>query len=299
MADCRSYFTRALNSENPAQALDSICALDRGASISALSERFGLPHHAEPGGPPDRDCVAAAMSALAGGRTGSPMSGPGVAEARSHLMAHERALGMGGMAEGRGFAEPVEVRSSTIADVNVRQRLIDLIAVPWEQEAEVFWRGELWHEVFTRGAFAGLEEHAGRVRVNREHVIGQTVGKVVTFTDGEEGELARLKIAQTQLGDDTLALAEEDMISASVGYQVQRPSDVRINNHTRTRRVNRAYMRHLAMVESPAYEGAQVLAVRAEPSGLQVVEAQPLPPTPALDEFLNDPVLLWAQGRRA
>jgi hypothetical protein len=48
------------------------------------------------------------------------------------------------------------------------------------------------------------------------------------------------------------------------------------------------------MVEAPAYVGAQVLAVRAEPSGLQVAE---LPPTPALDEVMNSEVFAWARDR--
>jgi HK97 family phage prohead protease len=191
--------------------------------------------------------------------------------------------------------ETVEIRSSSITSVNARQRIIDMIAVPWEQEAEVFVRGESWREVFNRGAFDGIEAHAGRIRVNREHVYGDTVGKVVRFEDATEGELAQVKVAETLRGDETLALAEEDMISASVGYRVKRPSDVQMNRRTRMRRVMRAFIDHLAMVEAPAYAGAQVLAVRAEPSGLQVAEL--VPPTPALDEAMNSEVFAWARTR--
>ena len=104
-----------------------------------------------------------------------------------------------------------------------------------------------------------------------------------------------MKVAETSRGDDTLALAEEDMISASVGYRVKKPSDVQLNKRTKMRRVMRAFIDHLAMVEAPAYEGARVLAVRAEPSGLQV--AEPLPPTPALDEAMDDEILAWARAR--
>src|SRR4030095_3500837 len=74
-ASCSSYFSSALNSENPASALKSICALDRGSSITALSERFGLPHHSSPGAPPDRDCVAAVLAAIGGAQPGLSMSG--------------------------------------------------------------------------------------------------------------------------------------------------------------------------------------------------------------------------------
>ena len=187
---------------------------------------------------------------------------------------------------------------STLTEVDTQLRLIDLIAVPWEQETEVPWHGEVWREVFTRGAFGGIEDHAGRIRVNREHVRGDTVGKVVNFEDTDAGLLARVKIAKTDRGDETLALAEEDMISASIGFRVKRASDVVVNKRTKLRRVTRAFLDHLGLVESPAYAGAKVLAVREEQSGLEVVDT-PLPSTPAIDEAMNDDVLLWASSRIA
>lgn len=186
---------------------------------------------------------------------------------------------------------------ATLADVDVRQRLIDVIAVPWEQETELMWRGEIWNEVFARGAFNGLEESAGRIRVNREHRKGDTVGKVVHVdTKDDRGLLTRVRIAKTLRGDETLALAEEDMIGASIGYFVKTMSDVNLNKQTRLRRVNRAFLDHLSLVESPAYEGAKVLAVREESSRLAEVD-NPLPATPNLDSVLDHDVLAWARQR--
>ena len=191
------------------------------------------------------------------------------------------------------------LRSSTLDSVDVKQRLIDLVAVPWDEETDVVWRSEVWHEVFRRGAFTGIEDHAGRIRVNREHTRGDTIGKVVALDSGDErGLLARVKVAQTPRGDETLALADEDMISGSVGYFVKEPSDFRLNKRTKVREVLRAFLDHLSLVESPAYVGAQVLAVREDQSGLAVVET-PLPHTPAIDEFMNDPLFAWANSRLA
>ena len=188
---------------------------------------------------------------------------------------------------------------SVIADVNQRQRLIDLIVVPWDQEAEVPWRGEFWRESFQRGAFDGIEDHAGRIRVNREHVKGDTVGRAVALDPtSDDGLLARLKIAATPRGDDTLELADDDMISASAGFYVKTPSDVVLNRRTQTRRVVRAFLDHIGMVESPAYVGARVLAVREDQSGLAVAEA-PLYEAPALDDAMNDPLFQWASSRVA
>lgn len=191
------------------------------------------------------------------------------------------------------------VRSDgTLNNVDAKQRLIDVIAVPWEQEAEIRWRGEMWREVFSRSAFNGIEDHAGRVRVNREHTRGDTVGKVVHIdTADSEGLLTRVKIARTLRGDETLALAEDDMISASIGYYVKQPSDVDVQKQRRLRRVNRAFLDHVSLVESPAYDGARVLAVREESQGLTAAAQKPFPKTPNLDELLNDDVFQWAKER--
>ncbi len=196
------------------------------------------------------------------------------------------------------FIDPAETfvrNDSVLADIDMKQRLIDLIAVPWDQEAEVPWRGEVWREVFRRGAFDGLEDSVGRVRVNREHVMGNTVGKLV-FVDSqaEAGLIARAKIAMTDRGDETLALAAEDMISPSVGYRIKAPDDIRVMRRTRLREVLRAFLDHLSLVEAPAFAGAQVLAVRADQSG---PAAEASPQAQILDEAWADPAYLRALER--
>lgn len=191
----------------------------------------------------------------------------------------------------------VEHRSSTLQDVNKKQRLIDLIAVPYDQEADVFWRGEVWHESHDRHAYDGLETHAGRVQVNREHVKGNTVGRLVAADPSHgDGLFARVKIYSTPLGDETLTLADEGGAFPSVGFRVNSFADQRIDKRSMTRRIMRSFLDHLAFVEDPAYVGAEVLAVRAGQSGLVVAE-RPLPETPNLDEWLNDPTFEWASKR--
>ena len=182
-------------------------------------------------------------------------------------------------------------------DVDRKQRLIDVIAVPWGQEAQVFWRGEVWTEVFERGAFDGIESRAGQVRVNREHRKGDKVGKIVEFNPAHaDGLFARVKVVRGPKGDEVLDLAEDDMVSASIGYRAQKPSDVALDKQSKVRRVLNAFLDHLGLVEDPAFKGARVLAVRDDESGLLVAEG-PLPSTPVLDEFLSDPVLQWAASR--
>ena len=198
-----------------------------------------------------------------------------------------------------GEVEILIRNDATIADVNQRQRLIDLVLVPWDQEGSGLWRGDIWRETFDRHSFDGIQDHAGRIRVNREHVKGDTVGRAVSMDPTSvEGLLSRVKIAATPRGDDTLELAADDMLSPSVGYFHKSPSDYVVNRRTMARRVLRAFLDHIGMVETPAFAGARVLAVREDQSGLTVADT-PLPPAPALDEAMNDPIFQWASERVA
>lgn len=155
----------------------------------------------------------------------------------------------------------VETRTAPASDVDTRNRTITVIAVPYEQPTEVIWRSEIWTEVFSRGAFTGVEPQAGRIRVNRDHNKSRTVGKVVRFDpNARAGLIADIRIAPTLLGDETLALAADDCLSASVGFAVP-TGGARADKRTMTRRINTAILDHIALVESPAYAGASVQGV--------------------------------------
>lgn len=214
---------------------------------------------------------------------------------REQATKHMRALYA---AEGRA-ASPTEIlqRASTVTEVDTRQRLIDLLAVPWNEPGQVFWRGDIWTEIFHRGAFDGVEERAGRIRVNREHTKGATVGKIVALDPhNETGLAAQVKIVKGPEGDHILDLAEEDMTSASIGYRANKPSDVRLNKREKVRDVFGAFLDHLSFVEDPTWDSAKVLAVRDGPDGLAIAEG-PLPSTPALDALEQSEVLAWARAR--
>jgi HK97 family phage prohead protease len=184
-----------------------------------------------------------------------------------------------------------------LSNIDFKHRLIDVIAVPWEKEARVFWRGDFWTEVFERGAFDGIENRSGQVRVNREHRKGDTVGKVVEFNPHDErGLFTRLKIVRGAKGDEVLYLAEEDMVSASIGYRANKASDVLLDKQDMTRRVKKAFLDHLGMVEDPAFKESRVLAVR-EDEAAQVADG-PLPETPVLDEMMRDPIIREIVMRR-
>lgn len=197
--------------------------------------------------------------------------------------------------EGNPLA-PIEFRYAGVKIAGIEQRLITVIAVPYEQPALVEYRSELWHELFERGSLDNVAGAPHRVRANRDHNKGRTVGKVMQFwPEREEGLVAEVRMAKTPLGDETLALAEDDCLSVSVGFGV-RPSDQVLDRKTMTRRIKTAYLDHLSFVESPAYVGAHVLSVRDENTPACAATMDPLR-TPNLDQFTDDEVLRWASER--
>ena len=110
-------------------------------------------------------------------------------------------------------------RSSTVSDVSFPERIIQLVVIPYEEEALVEIKGRMVRESIARGAFDGIERRANRIRVNRDHKLERTVGRAVAFHPSrEEGLVADLKIAKTELGDETLTLAADDCLDASAGY---------------------------------------------------------------------------------
>lgn len=181
---------------------------------------------------------------------------------------------------------PVELRTAVIGEVNFAQRTITAIAAPYEQSTNVMWQGDVWSESFERGAWDGIERRPNRVKVNRDHNKSRTVGKAMKFFPSrEEGLVTELRIAQTLLGDETLALADENCVGLSVGFAAL-PGDQIIDRRAKSRRVRRAFLDHISIVEDPAYAGAEILSVRE--NEIVVPEDGQLIATPMMDEFLND-----------
>ena len=169
-----------------------------------------------------------------------------------------------------------------VLGVDQLARSLTVIVAPYDQPATVEYRGEIWTEAFAPGAFdslAGIDPQ--RIRVCREHNRADAVGKVLRFdTRSPLGLIAEIRIAKTQRGDDTLGLAAEGMLSASAGFAVDPTSGQTLDRTRRIRRITHALLDHIGLVMQPAYDGAQVLAVRS-----------------AVDAYLSDPLVAWAQQR--
>jgi HK97 family phage prohead protease len=155
-------------------------------------------------------------------------------------------------------AGPIEVRSAELAGVT--GRTIELIVAPAESPAIVLHNGNPIEEVFSHGAFAGCEQHPERVRVNRDHKFERTVG-VATHLDpwAEQGLVGTIKLARTDLADESLELARDGCLDASAGFRIAAEKW----QGRKLRRVTKALLHHVALTPDPAYEAARVLAVRA------------------------------------
>jgi HK97 family phage prohead protease len=158
----------------------------------------------------------------------------------------------------------IEIRVSQVADVSFPKRLIDLIVVPYEIETEVAHRGKMISEVVSRGAFDGIEQRPNRIKVNRDHDVRRTIGKAVAFyPTRSEGLIAQIKITpRVPLGDETLELAADGVLDASAGFRVNNKPHAEVWETRTKRRLNSLWLAHIALTPEPAYETANVLAVR-------------------------------------
>lgn len=191
----------------------------------------------------------------------------------------------------------IELRAAQVVEVRYPERLIDIVAMPYEQVALVEYpvgSGRMIREICTRGAFDGVQRRANRVKVNRDHDLTRTVGRCrALFPSRSEGLVAEMKIASTPLGDETLALAEDGVLDASAGF-LPFPGGEQWLETRSLRRLNKCWLGHIALVPDPAYEGANMLALRSSVAGevLTTLHGEPVA-TPNLDM-----VRLWDLEQR-
>lgn len=182
---------------------------------------------------------------------------------------------------------PLEMRGAEVVDVRHPDRTIEIIAAPYEQETPVLRKGAWITETIDRAAFEGVDKRARRVKVNRDHDVGKTVGRATALhPDRPEGLVAELLISRTPTGDETLELAADGVLDASIGFAPMRDGEVWTEQRSR-RRITRAWLGHIALVPDPAYEGANVLDVRSlNPTERDIVDAVVANATPNKDRVL-------------
>ena len=162
------------------------------------------------------------------------------------------------MEEPRGV---LEIRSATLTGVSFPERTIELIVMPYEEQTMVEHQGRMVTEIVSRGAFAGIQRRPNRIKALRDHDERRAVGKAISLhPDRDEGLVATVKISRTELGEETLTLADDGVLDASAGF-LPMPDGEKWETRSR-RRIEKGWLGHIALVPEPAYEGARVLSVR-------------------------------------
>jgi HK97 family phage prohead protease len=170
----------------------------------------------------------------------------------------------------------IEIRSAQLADVSFPKRLIELVVMPYETETQVALKGRMVGEIVSRGAFGNIQNRASRVKVNRDHDRRQSVGRALTFHPSrQEGLIAEIKISKTELGEETLVLADDGVLDGSAGFAIKDEPAAEVWETRSRRRLNALWLDHIALVPDPAFETANVLAVRQAPDLLIPVSATP------------------------
>lgn len=170
----------------------------------------------------------------------------------------------------------LRIRQATQLGVDFPQRTIELVVVPYDTDALVYQPyGRKVLESVAPGAFTGIERRANRIRVNRDHLAQRTVGRALSLHPSRsEGLIATVRIAQTELGDETLALADENCLDASAAF-LPLPGGEEWNRQRDRVRLTKLWLGHIAMTPDPAYETANVLAVRQAADPTVVRDATP------------------------
>lgn len=159
---------------------------------------------------------------------------------------------------------PVELRTVALETVAYPDRTVELIVVPYDQWTRVEHRGRVIEESVAPGAFGAVAMRARKFLVNLEHDPDRWVGTVLELrADDPAGLRAVVKLRRGAAGDQALDDAADGLLGASIGMAVA-PADQSWEGDRR--RVNKAFLDHIALTAQPAYVGAEVLEVRAAPA---------------------------------
>jgi HK97 family phage prohead protease len=180
------------------------------------------------------------------------------------LLIHgDQPLALGAQIPPAETRQAIEVRhTGKVTDVDLPQRTIELVVVPYDETTLVECRGRMVRESVAPGAFDGIDTRA-RVRVNfghRDDELRHLLGHSVSFdASRREGLVSVIHIRRGEHGDQALELAEEGDLGASGGFGVLANGETWPDRSTR--RLTRLFLDHIALTPTPAYAGAKVLSV--------------------------------------
>jgi HK97 family phage prohead protease len=176
--------------------------------------------------------------------------------------------------------EQTESRELPLDGIQVRdleKREIEARIVPWNSVIQT----SAGREMFARGAFSDTQ--AGDVVLRMSHQ-DPPAGRGLSIEDREDGAYMAFRVSKTQKGDEILTLASDGVTKGvSVGFEtVPGGTEYRSVDGHRTAVYTRAVLREVSTTWMPAYQQAQVLAIREQEEETPVAE-NPAEQTTAVD----------------
>ena len=154
-------------------------------------------------------------------------------------------------------------------DGDLEDRTVIGRAVPYNTPTDVGG----YKESFQRGAFGAVKKNLPLLYQHNE-----TVGKITATRDADDGLHISARISQTPRGEEVLTLLRDGVLdSFSVGFQPKQSKRSEDGVVVRTG----AVLREVSVVTFPAYEGAQVAAVRSQDESEATVAEETVIETPA------------------
>ncbi len=154
-------------------------------------------------------------------------------------------------------------------DGDLEDRTVIGRAVPYNTPTDVGG----YKESFQRGAFGAVKKNLPLLYQHNE-----PVGKITATRDADDGLHIAARISQTPRGEEVLTLLRDGVLdSFSVGFQPKQSKRSEDGTVVRTG----AVLREVSVVTFPAYEGAQVAAVRSQDESEATVAEETVIETPA------------------
>ena len=170
---------------------------------------------------------------------------------------------------GAAHDAPVLMRSES-------ERLVELRVVPWGVVGNTTEGPELFH----RGAFRGVKPADVALEAIGPHGMDAGVrlaGRAVELEDRDDGLYGTFRVSRTVAGDELLELARDGVYRAASAVFEPIAESTRVVRGITER--SRARLRRVGIVESGAYPGAAVLAVRSA-GGFDMTDARETEPEP-------------------
>lgn len=152
-------------------------------------------------------------------------------------------------------------RSFELRDAEIKGRTLELACVPFDREAWVSDHEGEYREVFRHGAFAGVINDPRRTQLRYAHSedLKDRLGIGLELREDAAYLHGAFRVTQGERGDHLLDLVRSgDLAGVSVGFMAgasRRTGDL-------VERLRVKQLVEVSLVDAPAYQEAEVLAVR-------------------------------------